>query len=72
MTSIKYSVHYLAKGTSVKGDDIRVITISNEKHTVLLQQKMEIANIVFKQLAAEVLLLDGLHMNHSRVFYLSG
>ena len=60
MTNIQYPVQYLAKGSSIKGDDIKVITIINGKHTVLLRQKKEIANIFFKQLAAEVVLLDGL------------
>lgn len=49
MIHIKDLVKYLAQGSSMKGDDIEVIITINEKHTVLLQQKTEIANIFFKQ-----------------------
>lgn len=45
---MKDLVQYLAQGSSIKGNDIEVIITINEKHTVLLQQKTEIANIFFK------------------------
>lgn len=54
MINIKYLIQCLAQGFSIKGDDIKVTTAINEKHTVLLEQKIEVANIVFKQLASGV------------------
>lgn len=37
-----------------KSDDIKIITIINEKHTVLSKRKIQIVDIVFKKLAAGV------------------
>ena len=59
MLDIKYLEQHPTQGSSIKADDIKAITIINEKHTVQLEQKMEIANIFFKQLAAGVGLLCG-------------
>ena len=47
-----------------KSDDIKIITIINEKHTVLSKRKIEIVDIVFKKLAAGVCFLYGFYMNH--------
>lgn len=54
MINIKYLIQYLEQGFSIKGDDIKVTTTINEKHTVLLEQKIEVANIFFKQVASWV------------------
>lgn len=67
MINIKDLGQYLAQGSSIKGDDIKVITIINDKHTVLLEQKMEITNILFKQQLDYVVS----YLNHSRVLHLS-
>lgn len=67
MINIKDLGQYLAQRSLIKGDDIKVITIINEKHTVLLEQKMEITNILFKQQLDYMVL----YLNHSRVLHLS-
>ena len=51
---------------NLKSDAIKIITIINEKHTVLSKRKIEIVDIFFKKLAAGVRLLYGFYMNHSK------
>lgn len=38
MINIKYLIQYLAWGSSIKGDDIKMIAVIKEKYTVPLEQ----------------------------------
>lgn len=59
MLDIKDLVQHPTEGSSIKANDIKVMTVTNEKHSVQLEQKMERANTFFKQLAAGAELLCG-------------